>query len=76
MILEATLLAALAVTIAGISMKDLLHAVIVLGIGDALIGLAFYLMAAPDVAITQVAVVSGLSTMIFMIAVRKTRRLE
>ena len=76
MILESMILAVLALSIAAVKMKDLLYAVIVLAVADAILALAFYLLAAPDIAITQVSVVAGLTTMIFIITIRKTRRLE
>jgi uncharacterized MnhB-related membrane protein len=56
--------------------KDLVYAVILLGGADVTLALGFYLLAAPDIAITQAAVVAGLSTFIFLIAIGKTRRME
>ena len=41
-----------------------------------LLSLEFYLLQAPDVAITEAAVGAGLSTAIFIIAIGKTRRFE
>lgn len=76
MILEITLLGLVILVIAVIEMKDLLHAVIVLAAADALLALVFFLLAAPDIAITQVAIGAGLSTVIFVIAINKTRRME
>ena len=76
MILESIVLTVLALSIIVVKMKDLLYAVIVLAVADAVLALAFYLMAAPDIAITQVSVVAGLTTMIFIITLRKTKRLE
>ena len=75
MILEISLLALVALTVAAIEMKDLLHAVIVLGATSTIMSLVFFLLAAPDIAITQAAV-SGLTTLIFVVAISKTERAE
>ncbi len=57
-------------------MKDLIFATI----GTSLISLAlsvmFYLLHAPDVALTEAAIGVALSTIIFVIAVRNTKRYE
>ena len=76
MILESVLLVFLVMGIIAIEMKDLLYAVIMLGAVDILAAVAFYFMAAPDIAITQVAVTAGLSVFIFVIVIGKTRRME
>ena len=76
MMFDLLLLILLATVIIAIEMKDLLWAVIVLGVGDMLIALLFLMMNAPDVAITQVAVIGGLSTLIFVVAIKKTTREE
>jgi energy-converting hydrogenase B subunit D len=76
MILEAVVLALMAMSIIAIEMRDLLYAVIVLGAADLLAALAFYLMAAPDIALTQAAVTTGMTVFIFLIVIGKTRRLE
>lgn len=56
--------------------KDLIFATI----GTSLISLAlsviFYLLHAPDVALTEAAIGVALSTIIFIIAIRNTRRYE
>ena len=56
--------------------KDLLVCAVLLGIMSLLLSLEFYLLQAPDVAITEAAVGAGLSTAIFIVAVLKTRRYE
>lgn len=76
MILESVLLVLLAMSIVAVEMKDLLYAVILLGAVDVLAAVAFYFMAAPDIAITQIAVTAGLSVFIFLVVIGKTRRLE
>ncbi len=74
--LEAVLLALLAMSIVAVELRDLLYAVILLGTADLLAAVAFYLMAAPDIALTQAAVTAGLTVFIFLIVIGKTRRLE
>ena len=76
MILEIVLLVLLAMSIVAVELRDLLYAVIVLGTADILAAVAFYLMAAPDIALTQAAVTTGLTLFIFLIVIGKTRRLE
>lgn len=73
---EALLGLALLLSIVAVHLRDLLHAVIVLAAADLVIAALFYLMAAPDIAITQATVVAGLTTLIFMLAIHKTRRTE
>ena len=76
MIFEISLLVILAASIAAVAMKDLFHAVIVLAAADAMIALVFLMLRAPDIAITQIAVTGGLTTIIFLVAIGKTRRME
>lgn len=76
MMLELVIAGVLAMSLVAIEMRDLLYAVIVLGAADLLAALAFYLMAAPDIALTQASVTTGLSLFIFLIVIGKTRRLE
>ena len=76
MIIESVLLVFLIMSIIAVEMKDLLYAVIVLGAVDLLAAVAFYFMAAPDIAITQVSVTAGLSVFIFVIVIGKTKRQE
>ncbi len=56
--------------------SDLLHAVIFLAALDFGVAAAFYMMSAPDLAVTQAAVMGGVSTMIFVVAIGKTAREE
>ena len=76
MILEIAALGIVVLSIALVEMKDLLHAAIILAAADMLLAGAFYLMGAPDIAITQAAVVAGLSTLIIVLAINKTHRKE
>jgi uncharacterized MnhB-related membrane protein len=56
--------------------KDLLISVIFLGSMSLLLSVEFYLLQAPDVAIAEAAIGAGLSTAIYMIAIKKTSRWE
>jgi len=76
MILEIFLLVLAVLSIAAVWSKDLIYAVILLAGADIALALGFYMLAAPDIALTQAAVVAGLMTFIFLIAINKTRRME
>ncbi len=57
-------------------LKDLLSAVVLMGTVDLLLALLFYVLEAPDVAITQATVGAGLSVAVFLYALRRTERYE
>ena len=59
-----------------IKLKDLLGAVICLSIMSLLLSLEFYMLQAPDVAIAEAGIGAGLTTAIFVLAIRGTRRME
>lgn len=54
--------------------RDLLHGVIALSALSLLSALLFYILQAPDVAITEAAVGAGVSTVVFVWALRATER--
>ncbi|MCP4396251.1 MAG: DUF4040 domain-containing protein [bacterium] len=54
--------------------KDLVNAVIFLSVFSLLNALLFFHLHAPDVALTEAAVGAGVSTVIFIWAIRKTER--
>lgn len=56
--------------------KDLLKAVIYLGVVSMCMAAVFLVLQAPDIAITEAAVNAGLSTLIYAIAIKKTKRHE
>ncbi|MFH1234079.1 MAG: hydrogenase subunit MbhD domain-containing protein, partial [Candidatus Diapherotrites archaeon] len=70
------LLGALSCAIIAVRAKDLLVAVVMLGAMSLLVAIEFYILQAPDVAITEAAVGAGLSTAIYLVAVEKTKRME
>ena len=59
-----------------IKLKDLLGAVICLSIMSLLLSLEFYMLQAPDVAIAEAGIGAGLTTAIFVLAIRGTKRME
>jgi uncharacterized MnhB-related membrane protein len=54
--------------------RDLLHGVIALSAISLISALLFYILHAPDVAITEAAVGAGVSTVVFVWAIRSTER--
>ncbi len=62
--------------LAVIYFKDLISAAIALGASSLLLALQFYLLRAPDVAIAEAAVGAGLTTAIFIFAIKSTQRKE
>ena len=56
--------------------RDLLHGVISLSASSVTATLVFYLLHAPDMAITEAAVGAGLSTLVFVWAIRVTERTD
>jgi len=63
-------------SILAVWLKDLLASVIALAGASLLLALEFYLLQAPDVAIAEAGVGAALTTAIFILAIRKTRRKE
>ena len=59
-----------------VKLKDLLGAVICLSIMSLLLSLEFYMLQAPDVAIAEAGIGAGLTTAIFVLAIRGTKRME
>ena len=66
----------LVLNIIAIELKDLLYSVIVLGGSSITLAVVFFMLQAPDIAITQAAVGAGVSTVLFVIAISRTRREE
>jgi uncharacterized MnhB-related membrane protein len=56
--------------------KDLLYAVLATGVVSTVLSVFFYLLQAPDVAITEAAIGIALTTIIFVITIRNTKRNE
>ncbi len=56
--------------------KDLLIAVLATGVISLVLAILFYLLQAPDVALTEAAIGVALTTIIFVITIRNTVRYE
>ena len=59
-----------------VTTKDLLKAVIGMGVFSLVLSLEFYLLQAPDVAIAEAAIGAGLTTAIYIAAIKATKRFE
>jgi energy-converting hydrogenase B subunit D len=70
------LLIMLGAAIYAIVQKDLLYAVIATGVISLVLTVLFYLLQAPDVALTEAAIGVALTTIIFIITIRNTVRHE
>lgn len=54
--------------------KDLMHAVIALGALSLLLALLFYMLQAPDVAIAEAGIGAAITTAVYVVALRATKR--
>jgi len=66
----------LAAAVYSIVHRDLLFAVMGTGIVSVILSLFFYILQAPDVALTEAAIGIALTTIIFIITIRNTSRDE
>jgi len=66
----------IAAAIYSIIQEDLLYAVIATGVVSLILSVFFYMLQAPDVAITEAAIGIALTTIIFVITIRNTTRDE
>ena len=71
---EALLIIMLVNAIIALQVRDMLAAVIMLGVFSLVSCLIFFLMHAPDVALTEAAVGTGVGTIVFIWIVHKTGR--
>lgn len=76
LIQNALLVFLFALYVIAIELKDLLYSIIILTGGSMTLAVIFYMLQAPDIAITQAAVGAGVSTVLFVIAISRTRRQE
>ena len=77
LLLQALILLGLIVTgVLIVAFKDLLAAAIASAAFSLLLSLEFYILQAPDVAIAEAGIGAGLTTAIFIIAIRGTKRYE
>ena len=75
-ILIVLVLLLLAAAIYAVMQKDLLYATIATGVISLILSIFFFLMQAPDVALTEAAIGIALTTIIFVFAIRHTSRRE
>lgn len=69
-------LALLVTALVAIEMKDLLNAAIVLAAFSLVLTFLFFSLHALDIAIAEAAIGAGVSTVLFVVAISKTRRHE
>ncbi len=70
------LLLMVGLAIYAVETKDLLASVIAAGFVSLVASIVYLYLQAPDVAMTEAAIGAGLTTLIFIIAIRKTERRE
>lgn len=70
------LLFVLIASIVAVHLKDLLYAVFVLAGATVGLSVIFFMLQAPDVAITNAAVYGGMATVFYVIAISRTEREE
>ena len=73
------LLICLVIVLAGVAAmrsRNLVSAAVMVGVVSLMVSYLFLRMGAPDVAMTEAAIGAGLSTLIFLIAIRRTREEE
>lgn len=70
------LLIMLGAAVYAVVQKDLLYAVLATGVISLILSVLFYLLQAPDVALTEAAIGVALTTIIFVITIRNTVRYE
>jgi len=75
-LISVLLLLMIAASVYSIIQKDLLYAVIATGIISLILSILYYLLQAPDVALTEAAIGVALTTIIFVITIRNTVRME
>ena len=66
----------MAAGIAAIVMDDLVSSVLATSVVSLGASLIFFILRAPDVAMTEIAIGAGLTTIVFLVAIRKTYRFE
>ena len=75
-IVDLLVIAAVIIGFVAVWLKDLLAASIATGFVSLVASVIFLYLQAPDVAMTEAAIGAGITTIVFIIAVRKTERFE
>jgi uncharacterized MnhB-related membrane protein len=73
---DALLIVIVGLTALAVYSRDLLKSAIFLSLGALCTALVFFLLNAPDIAITKAAIEAGMATAIFIVAIQKTSRFE
>lgn len=76
MLLEILCVLGIVLAVVAVELKDLVSSVLMLAGLDLVIASIFYLLKAPDIALTQAAICAGLVTFLFLVAIHKTERFE
>ena len=76
LIMNFLLLFALVASVLAIHLRDLLYAVFIIAGVSVALSIVFLALKAPDVAITNAAVYGGIATVLYVIAISKTERME
>ena len=76
LIMNFLLLFALVASVIAIHLRDLLYAVFIIAGVSVALSIVFLALKAPDVAITNAAVYGGIATVLYVIAISKTERME
>lgn len=77
LILQIIIFAVLLVSaVFALKLKDLLASVISLAVFSLVLSLEFFLLHAPDVAIAEAAIGAGLTTAIYIFAIKSTKRMD
>ncbi len=66
----------IAAAVYAVVQKDLLYATLATGIISLILSVLYFLLQAPDVALTEAAIGVALTTIIFVITIRNTVRME
>ena len=70
------IIAMLIAAIVAAELKDLLSAAVALGVVSLVVSILFYMLQAPDVAITEASIGAGLSMAVLIFAIKHTERWE
>ena len=73
---NAVLITVLVTSIIAIVLRDLLYSVIILAGASIGLAITFYMLQAPDIALTEAVVNAGIATVLYVIAIERTKREE
>ena len=70
------IIAMLIAAVVAAELKDLISAAVALGVVSLIVSILFYILQAPDVAITEASIGAGLSMAVLIFAIKHTERWE